>query len=402
MKFKSLRLAGGFLIAFGLTCPGVSRAASGPGQVTQPAGGGPVISGELSTFGQGANFALGLGDTSNRTIPTRVGNSANWTEVSESVQHGVALQADGSLWAWGRNESGQLGTGDRTNRPAPVAVTSQTDWTAVATGRAHSLGLKADGSVWAWGVGQFGDLGQGDTNDRLVPTRVGTQNDWSSISAGYTRSFGIKSDGTLWGWGGNTNGSLGTGATSGRYTTPVQIGGSTSHWVQVSTANDGNHSAGIKSDGTLWTWGTGSSGQLGLGDTSDRSVPTQVGTANNWAMVDCGWNHTVAIKQDGTLWSWGLNDSGQLGTGDTKNRTSPFLVGTSSDWLKVSGGRHHTLAIKTDGTLWSWGNNSCGQLGTSGGNRSIPGQVGTLTDWKAIQAASGGGSTGNGNSAAIR
>jgi alpha-tubulin suppressor-like RCC1 family protein len=187
----------------------------------------------------------------------------------------------------------------------------------------------------------------------------------------------------------------------GRYDTPIQIGNA-SNWSQVSTSIAGNHSAGIQSDGTLWTWGTGSSGQLGLGTTQDKYVPTQVGTLNTWVEVECGWNHTLAIKSDGTLWVWGLNATAQLGLGDTQNKLSPVKVGAATDWYRVAGGSHHTLAIKSDGTLWAWGDNTNGQLGISGGRRTTPTRVGTEMAWKAIRATAGGGGKGHGSSAAIR
>jgi len=183
--------------------------------------------------------------------------------------------------------------------------------------------------------------------------------------------------------------------------TPIQIG-TASNWSQVSTSIVGNHSAGVRSDGTLWTWGTGSSGQLGLGTTSDKYVPTQVGSLNTWVEVECGWNHTLAIRSDGTLWAWGLNGSGQLGVGDTSNRLSPVQVGTATDWYRVAGGSYHTLAIKLDGTLWAWGDNTDGQLGISGGRRTTPTRVGTDVGWKAVRASSGSGGKADGSSAAIR
>jgi alpha-tubulin suppressor-like RCC1 family protein len=268
-------------------------------------------------------------------------------------------------------------------------------------GRLHTIALKANGTLWSWGENQNGSLGVGDTTDRLTPVRVGSQSDWARIAAGYTRSFAINTNGTLWGFGGNTSGSLGTGVGSGRYETPVQIG-SSSDWSQVSTSPNGNHSAGIRADGTLWTWGTNASGELGLGTTTDKYVPTQVANLNTWLEIECGWNHTLAIKSDGSLWAWGNNGDGQLGLGDTKGRLSPVQVGIATDWYRVVGGIRHSLAIKTDGTLWAWGDNSKGQLGIPGGGRLTPTRVGTDIGWKAIRATAGSGGKGAGSSAAIR
>jgi hypothetical protein len=107
------------------------------------------------------------------------------------------------------------------------------------------------------------------------------------------------------------------------------------------------------------------SSQLGLGDTTQRISPVQVGVDTTWQSVSAGGTHTLAIKTDGTLWAWGINNNGQLGLGDTNQRTSPVQVGVDTTWQSVSAGSGHTLAIKTDGTLWAWGYNNYGQLGTA-------------------------------------
>ena len=378
-----------------------SRITTFEGRLRSDLSGTSGTPGQLFTFGQNANYALGLGDLKNRSTPTLVGTQTTWVAITEATQHGIGLQSDGSVWGWGRNDGGQIGVGDRVDKPTPVRVGVDTDWTAIAVGRAHTIAQKANGTLWSWGENQFGSLGLGDTVDRLTPTQVGTQTDWAKIAAGYVRSFVIKTNGTLWGFGGNTNGSLGNGvAGGGPYTTPIQIGTAT-NWSQVCTSNGGNHSAGIRSDGTLWTWGTGSSGQLGLGTTSDRYVPTPVGNLNTWVEVECGWNHTLALRSDGTLWAWGLNGNGQLGVGDTKNKLSPVQVGTATDWYRVAGGSYHTLAVKIDGALWAWGDNGSGQLGISGGGRTTPVRVGTDVGWKAVRATAVS-SRGGGSSAAIR
>ena len=123
------------------------------------------------------------------------------------------------------------------------------------------------------------------------------------------------------------------------------------------------HSLALKADGTLWAWGANGNYQLGLGDTTQRSVPTQVvGATDLWVAVAAGYDNSLALKSDGTLWGWGLNNYEQSGPGGP-NITAPTRIGTASDWMAVSPGETYTLAKKADGTLWAWGDNTYGQLG---------------------------------------
>jgi alpha-tubulin suppressor-like RCC1 family protein len=146
----------------------------------------------------------------------------------------------------------------------------------------------------------------------------------------------------LWAWGDNGHGELGLGDTADR-SSPVQVGGLTS-WNLISAGQ--YYSLAIKTDGSLWAWGFNGNGRLGLGDTIHRSSPVQVGSLTNWNKVDCGYDHSLAIKTDGTLWAWGFNGNGRLGLGDTIFRSSPTQVGSLTDWKEISGGGTHSLALR--------------------------------------------------------
>ena len=120
----------------------------------------------------------------------------------------------------------------------------------------------------------------------------------------------------------------------------------------------GEHNLLIKNDGTLWAWGLGVYGQLGIGGISDKPNQVRVGSDTDWKTVSAGYNHSVAIKTNGTLWAWGYNQFGKLGDGTVVfSRNSPVQIGTKSDWKLVSAGFEHTIGLKTDGTLWAWGRN---------------------------------------------
>ena len=106
---------------------------------------------------------------------------------------------------------------------------------------------------------------------------------------------------------------------------------------------------------SLFSWGSNNAGQLGLGNTTYYSSPKQVGSSA-WATISAGvpGNFCLATKGDGTLWAWGDNGQGQLGLGNTVNKSSPNQVGALTTWSKLSCGRPNVHAVKTDGTLWAW------------------------------------------------
>jgi alpha-tubulin suppressor-like RCC1 family protein len=292
-----------------------------------------------------------------------------------------------SLFSWGDNAIGFLGLGDAVNRSSAVQVGTLATWANIVTGQYHSLALKADGTIWSWGgasIVNAGQLGVGDTLSRSSPVQIGTLATWVKIAAGRYHSLALKTDGSLWVWGSNGTGQSGLGDTNSR-SSPVQVG-TLANWTSIVGAV--SQSLVIKSDGSLWSWGSGSNGSLGLNDVVARSSPVQVGTLANWAKVATGKAQILTIKTDGTLWSWGQNTSGQIGVGDAANRSSPTQVGTLTTWASAGGGALHAFGVKTDGSLWSWGLNSSGQLGLNDVvARSSPVQVGTLGTW--IGAAGG-------------
>lgn len=315
-------------------------------------------------YAWGANLQGQLGDntTLGRSKPVVVaGANTTWKQIAAGEFHTLALRADGSLWAWGFNQNGQLGDGTSVDKLVPTKIGTG-KWLYVAAGKAHSLGIDDKGALWAWGRNFNGQLGDGTVLPRLAPVKIGTDT-WTAVAAGDIHSLGRRSDGALMAWGGNITGQLGNGSASATaVTAPVRIG--TQSWASVSAG--GGHSAAIRTDGTLWSWGDNAAGQLGLNTTTNSSVPVQVllaGTANNWSVVSAGLKHTMAIRTDGTLWAWGANSNGQVGNNTLVDQTAPVQIGTSTGWTSVSAGTAHSMGMLLDNTLWTWGLNADGQLG---------------------------------------
>ena len=94
----------------------------------------------------------------------------------------------------------------------------------------------------------------------------------------------------------------------------------------------------------MFTWGNGTSGQLGDGTTTSRSSPVQIGSSS-WTAVSAGRDHTAAIRSGGTLFTWGFGGNGEIGDGTATGKSSPVQIGSSS-WTAVSAGGAHTAAIR--------------------------------------------------------
>ena len=167
----------------------------------------------------------------------------------------------------------------------------------------------------------MGQLGDGTTSPASRPERIGTATDWATVSVGL-----------------------------GYYA----------------------HTCGIRTDKTLWCWGSNFFGHLGDGSRTDSHVPVRIGTAANWTALAAGAGHTCGVRS-GALWCWGNNDYGQIGDGSGTERLSPVQIGTATDWTTVVTSANHACGLRS-GALWCWGNNDFGQIGVGvfGGNYLVP------------------------------
>ena len=381
------------------------------------AGGGEAATAGL-LFRASSNLSGELGDgTTNDSRSEdppfiQVGSDTDW-EFSNAAGNGTqadgicySIKTDGSLFIWGNTAAGQLGNGTTTpNICSPVQL-GAAEWAVAGGGYKMSFAVKTDGTLWTWGYNAWGQLGHGNTTNTSSPIQVGSLTDWSTTIAptgGYGTMSAIKQDGTHWGWGLGLWGQLGLGNETD-YSSPVQIGSDTD-WLAISR-NLGPTTSGFMgirgtsgANGTLWACGNNAGGQLGLGDTTNRSALTQVGSLTNWKTISFGYKGCAAIKHDGTAWSWGDNYGGVNGDGTTTVRSSPVQMGALTDWTQwVRPSRYCAMGIKSasDGTVWMTGQyaSECG-TGTHWEGRSSPVQFNTAgATWIDITSSQGTGSYG--------
>jgi alpha-tubulin suppressor-like RCC1 family protein len=365
--------------------------AKAAGTWPRPLPGGP---GELYAWGSNTNGQLGLGNQTYYSSPKQVGALATWSLVAvggngSQNYFSISTTSNGTLFAWGNNQYGQLGLGNTTYYSSPKQIGALANWSTVSAGNYFCLAVKTDGTLWSWGINGNGQLGLSTTTNYSSPKQVGALTAWLSVASGYDHSAAIKTDGTLWAWGKGTRGALGLGNTTD-YSSPKQVG-SLTDWAKISLAS--SFCLAVKTDGTFWGWGSNIAGQLGLGNRTNYSSPKQIGTLNNWASVSAGgllasagqYANAMAVKTDGTLWTWGANTYGNLGLSNSTPYSSPKQVGSLTDWLKINSSYNFQSSIKTNGTIWSWGRNNRGQLGLGNTTSySSPKQIGLLTNWSSI------------------
>jgi len=320
--------------------------------------------GTVWTWGQNLSGQLGDGTRNSINTPAQVNGMANAIGVAAGNGFTLANLSDGTVWAWGSNTHGQLGDGTTVDRFTPVQVSGLTGVTVVGVGNFHSAALKSDGTVWTWGVAYA--LGIDTTVNSKVPVQVTGLTNVMRISVKGDHTLALKSDGTIWSWGGNSNGQLGDGTTTFR-PRPVQVINLTGVTAISAGGAPGSadHSLAVRNDGTVWAWGDNFHLQIGLptANFDPHPTPLQVNGISQAAGVSGGGHHSAVLRSDGTLWTFGDNNGLQLGYSANCCSAVPGPVVGLSNVQAVSAGNRHNLVLLTDGTLRSWGDNSSGQLG---------------------------------------
>ena len=376
-----------------------------------------MADGTIKACGYGTNLSNGDSNAKHTYVPSRVASKSmdkiEFTDVFMGGQQNYAITANGEVWSWGYNNYGQLGHGDTISRSEATRIDFFTDnnikIVKVIADRPNyydyscALFLTDQGHVYAVGYNNNGQLGNGTTANQSIPVRCGALTNIVDLrlSGLPHAAFAVQDNGQLWVWGYNNFGQLGLGDTTNRLT-PIMhnsmnnvVKAIPSNGYNTSGASPTGHGIVLLDDGTIWTCGYNAYGQLGHGDTANRTSFSQINISETFIDIETGdgrYPTCAAITDNNEAYIWGHNGYGQCGNGDALNQTSPVkpagdFQGTVSR-LDVGGGTSYEgVIIQSGNTLWGAGYNGHGNIGVNSGlttnNEFLPvlGLSGEIEDW---------------------
>lgn len=302
-----------------------------------------------------------------------------WKQISVGYWHACGVKTDASAWCWGSNYEGALGIGSSVFDEVslrPVRVSGMNSGVhQIAAGNFSTCAVKTNGTVWCWGANSAGQLGIGTTGTpENAPVQLTdlefTNKNIQQVDVNTYHGCAVSLDETLWCWGLGHNGRLGLG-TLDNHSSPVEVS-DLSGVIQVSVGD--SHTCAIKSDGTAWCWGDNEYGKLGLGmengpeycssDPCSKN-PVQITGINDLTSISADYLHTCVASNSG-VWCWGHNAYSQLGDDTSQDSSSPVAVSALQGASALGLGVNHTCALAQGGSVWCWGSGDTGQIGEGG------------------------------------
>jgi len=245
--------------------------------------------------------------------------------------------------------------------PEPRKIKKK-DYAQVFAGYEYSLGLGSNGKVYSWGSNSQGQLGINIYGGQsLLPVLIPSLSKIIQVSGGDEFCLALTSSGKVYSWGSNSHGQLGIGINGGQSLVPVLIP-SLSNIVQIS--GGAYHCLALASNGKVYSWGNNAAGQLGIGTDEKSNVPVLIPSLSKIIQVSAGGDFSLALTSNGKVYSWGSNQYGQLGIGiNTIESFVPVLIPSLFNIVEISTGGYTCSALTRNGKVYSWGINFSGQLG---------------------------------------
>lgn len=284
--------------------------------------------------------------------------------------HTIVWLSNGVVYSTGLNDHGQLGYSNAREKNGFEWIKALETQNIVhaSCGEAHTVLVNSDGCLYSFGNNGNGQLGVPNSSMPQLIKGVPLNCTIVKVSCGKNHTIALGSTGDVFSWGANEYGQCGVGIKSNKAVAiPHRISFCFAFPIYKISAG-GNHSLILSISGSLFSWGKNDYGQLGLGDNIDRTLPTKIKMLSLKSIyhIDCGEDHTMALTSAGGVFTFGCGSSGQLGHNSYNDEYNPRMVtelmGTAV--IQISCGRKHSLAyVSRTGKLYSFGLGASGQLG---------------------------------------
>ncbi len=375
--------------------------------------------GKLFTWGSNIYGNLGNGQSqtqSNR--PVEIQGIQNVRYIEGGKGYSLLIDSGNDVYVSGLNNSGQLGDGTQTDKSLFVKINSINNVINVSGGCGYTVFVKNDGTVWATGDYNQGDDSLISKTKGITPKRVGNSesgfenneitikvNETKDIKNQFIHEFNLinvesEIDSVL---GYSSLNTMIASVTGNKMIHGEKLGKT---WIRILNSEDNNlyiikvnvvdedynvapqvvsgenYAAVLKADGTIWTYGYNSNGELGDGTNITRDIPNRTNILITYNKISSGKNFFVALRNDNTIWAVGNNSFGQLGQGNTISKNKLVQVLGLKNIFKMAAGESHVIAVDKKGIIYGWGKNSNGELGENniGKNTNSPVIIGTINE----------------------
>jgi alpha-tubulin suppressor-like RCC1 family protein len=365
----------------------------------------PAAQIEVYAWGRGDCGQLGTGEAPETAtyLPQIVEplRSKNIVCLAAGSFHSAGITSDGEIYTWGANDEGQCARkgpeAEQVVTPTRVEVLENFKIDVAACGANHTIAVSEDGGVFGFGEADFGQLGVGDVSvSKIVqPKACKALKEAGRVvraAAGGNHSLFLESSGMVYVTGDASFGALGLSSSTsknnssenevksietGSIFTPLELFRLWPVGICQLSAGDA-HSAALTVDGSVYTWGRGKSGALGIGNFQNTAEPTLIRALTGMAVkqITCGADHTVALTQEGRVYACGAGKYGATGLGHDDSVCTPQKMaglegrenregGAAVVVVQVSAGGRHTLLLTESNEVWATGSNENGQCGIS-------------------------------------
>ena len=375
-----------------------------------------TVKGEVYTFGLNNKGQLGTGNNENVTAPTKLKDINSIMKASAGNGQTLLLNANRSIYSSGANEQGELGIGTNENKNIFAKVTAVSGFMTISTGNTYNVAIKYNGDVYGWGDYYHGLQNVKTMTNSRIPVKIG--NDYSymneqeiTLNIGSEKKINVtpkylfnvyKEDEIYDDFEYNTtNSDIATVDETG-VIKGVTVGTTWAKAIQKNTGKENvvivrvigenqknapqvsggeNFATVLKADGSIWSFGYNSDGQLGNDKLLPINIPSETNILSSYKKVATGKNFTIALREDGTVWAWGDNTYGVLGQGNRQSAKKPIQVQEITDVVDVMAGENHVIALDKLGNVYTWGLNNYGQLGNGETNTvTIPKKINSVSN----------------------